>query len=594
MTENGSMSIEVVRGEMQPWSDYTSSEPAASGPALLALLSDVLADAAPASGNALLIGPHDGAVIDAVADRSGQVTVLVRSVSDAERIAAELAAKPSGNVTVVAGALDGFELAAHGAFDLVVAADGLDRTLGADSVDLDWPQRLAIVAGLATEASLVIVACQNEASLLNLLDRRPASERHGDDEWRPIYQDPRRPASPSQFVTALSAGGLTPAAVYATFGRLGDPQTLIDLEAAAAVTPGTLSASLAAAALESAGTPLLAPVTDGLDNVIRAGLLGAMAPGWLAVCGAHGRTLYGRIPGSTAVVAADLDSADHTWRIELTDTASAEESATSVGEAAGEQAVAVSMAVLPATVPDAESVEQVLFRLAAAEDVPAFRSVAGRIGDWMRRQSELEPDRIVCLDDLFVDGDGFALGTAALVATMPERSSDLRAATWYRFQDRLLRAHRRHPWPPWAIGDDLVTIWLGMAGWSGADNATPDGLAVRGRELADAVAVVIGGPAAGPEAPGDPAADLRTALADAAAARTELFELTGHVAGLERALGHRDRQLKARAKVIHDQRQDLVQMRGYRVHQAMKLARKAGRIRDPRAFAEAVMRRILK
>ncbi len=591
MADNGSTSIEVVRGEMQPWSDYTEQQPPASGPVLLRLLDDVLPDAA----TALIIGPHEAAVIEAVAARSARVTVLVRSVSDAATLAETV---PTSNVTVITGALDGLELAEHGAFDVVVAADGLDRVLGADSDDLDWPQRLDIIARLAAGASLAVIACENEASLLNLLDRRPASERHGDDEWRPIYQDPRRPASPSQFTDALTRAGLPAARLYATFGPAGRPQALLDIAAAASATLGSPSAAAAVAALEAAArtTPLLASITDGTDGVIRAGLLGAMAPEWLALCdrngavgntaasngagGDRGAELYVRMPGGAAVVSANLRAADgrQAWHIDRSKIGP-------LGDMLG--AVMASPARVPAEVPHTESVERLLFRLAAAEDVPAFRALAGRLGEWLRRQNAIAPEQVVCFDDLFLDGDAFAWGFNALATTLPERGDDLVAAAWYRFQDRLMHQHRRHPWPPWTVGDDLVIIWLGMSG----DEAPSE--TARGRELADAIAGVLGFAPIG-DAESDPEVDLRTALADAAEARTQLFEMAGQVFGLERTISYRDRQLKSREKVIRTLRRDLTSIRALGVYQFVKKARKASRIRDPRKLMAAVKRRLPK
>ena len=233
MSDNGSASIGVVRGEMQPWTDYTEAEPPATGLVLLRLLDDVL----PAAGHVLLLGPHDRVVVDAVLARSEKVTLLLRSVSDAEAFK-----NASPALTVLSGALDGLADGGHGPFDAVLALDGLDRLLGADSDDLDWAGRLALVARLAAGAGHVIIAAENEASLINLLDRRPAGERHGDDEWRPVYDDPARPVSPAQFRAALDRAGLAPDRLYAAFGPAADPRALLDVEVAAvAVTPGTPS-----------------------------------------------------------------------------------------------------------------------------------------------------------------------------------------------------------------------------------------------------------------------------------------------------------------------------------------------------------------
>src|SRR5262249_4527422 len=125
---------------MQPWTDDTNPPPADRGVALLRLLDDVL----PPARSALVLGPHDRAVLETVTARSEKVTLLLRSVSDAQTFETEMP-----GLNVVAGGLDGFVDARPGPFDVVIAADGLDRLLGADSTDLDWAARLGLVAKVA-------------------------------------------------------------------------------------------------------------------------------------------------------------------------------------------------------------------------------------------------------------------------------------------------------------------------------------------------------------------------------------------------------------------------------------------------------------
>src|SRR4051812_24527396 len=157
--------IEIVRGEIQPWTDYASYRRPAGGPALLALLADLL----PATAERTLIaGPHSQEVIELASSRTAHLTVLVRSVSDAVELRSAVAAQ---HVTVVAGALDGLD-GLDGLdtepFDVVLAADGLDRVLGYDSPALSWPQRAASLKRLATPGALVLVAVENEFSLIAL------------------------------------------------------------------------------------------------------------------------------------------------------------------------------------------------------------------------------------------------------------------------------------------------------------------------------------------------------------------------------------------------------------------------------------------
>jgi len=81
--------VQIVRGEIQPWTDYTGYRAPAGGEPLLALLDDLL----PASATRVLIaGPHALPLIELVAGRSAALTVLVRSVSDAQELRAAIPA----------------------------------------------------------------------------------------------------------------------------------------------------------------------------------------------------------------------------------------------------------------------------------------------------------------------------------------------------------------------------------------------------------------------------------------------------------------------------------------------------------------------
>ena len=526
MTDSAQDPAEIVRGEIQPWTDYAGDRHPAGGATVLALLDDLLPVTAARS---LIAGPHGRDVIELVAARSASLTVLVRSVSD--------------------------------------AADGLDRVLGADSPALDWPARAAELLRLATPAALVVVGVENAFALTGLFDRRPADARHGDQEWRPLHDDPARPASPAQVTAALGADRL-----YAAFDEAGRSHTLLDVDAAARARPGRPGARLAVAGLaaSAAHVPLLAPVADGAEQAARAGLLGAVAPGWLAVRGPGGRTHTGYAASAGGVLTADLD--DDGWSLAVRPAAAGSAAASADTPAATPVAgLTFDSALVPARLPDTDSVETSLFRLAAAEDVPGFRAFAARLGAWA------DPDGLICLDDVYPAGDGFTRGVSGWRAQAGDGTPELLAAAWHRFRDRLLRAHRRHPWPPWmAGGDDLVAAWLAMSGVE----ATAAVLK-RGREVADLIAER---PTAEP--------DVRAVLAAAEADRVRAVELAGKVFGLERTLRFRDQSLRTREQQLRTVRDELRRLRGSPAMKLYEVTRKVAKIRHPRQFARAVKRRL--
>jgi len=545
---------------MQPWTDRTDDRPA---------LAALLADALPGDRRTLIVGPHSLPLISAVLDRTSDATILVRSVSDAEDLAAEF----GDRLQVVAGALDGM---ASGPFEVVVAADGLDRVLGYDSGDLTWTERLQALTALAAPDAVVVLGLENEFSLVNLLDSRPADERHGDDEWRPLHNDSTRPVSVGQLESALP----WTAHIYADFGS----RTFVAADVAAAARPGELPTRLATDALDARDVPLLSPVADGVDSAARAGLLPAIPTGWIAIAGIRAaHDLYAQ----TGPAVLTADQVPDGWRTTI-----------AASPAVDTTTPAFDAGVVPAEVPGGVSVESVLVRLAAAEDVPAFRKLAAELGEWAA------DSRIVLRwDDVVIDGDTFAHGVSPWVTAEPTGKADLLAAAWYRFHDRLVGGHRRHPWPPWMVGDDLVSTWMGMSGIELPESVqatSPDtpsasvAHVARGKELAAALADVL-------RTRDDEAVDLRTALADAEQARQELLELKGHVFGLERTLGFRNKAMKTRENRIRELRTQLQKVtadhnriRGSRTYAISRVIFHAGQIRKPRVVARKLSRRLRK
>ncbi|GAA0571174.1 hypothetical protein GCM10009534_01230 [Kribbella sandramycini] len=534
---------------MQPWTDHTSPQPA-----LAALLADVL----PANRRTLVLGPHSSLQLESVLVHSSDVTVLVRSVSDAESLAESF----GPNLQVIAGALDGLQAAP---FEVIVATDGLDRVLGYDSAELTWSERLAAVHALATPDAVVVLALQNEFSVLNLLDRRPDHLRHGDTDWTPLHDDDTRPVSVDQFTAALP----WPATVYADYAA----HTLIDTTVAATARPGHLPTRLAIEALEASPTPLLAAPTESVESASRAGLLAAIPTTWLAIC---------NTPTPQAIYTPTLKatSTTHGWQI------------TSAPIDPTPSGVYFDPTVVPVTIPDGVTVETTLLRLAAAEDVPAFRKLAAQLGEWATSSNLL-----LRWDDVVLTGDTFTHGVSGWVNPEPVDKADLLAAAWLRFHHRLIDNHRRHPWPPWMVGDDLVSAWLAMSGIDPvpatpataphAESIAADQLA-RAKELTAALSAAL-------ETQDHSDPDLRTALADAARARHDLHELQGHVFGLERTLNFRNKALKTRENRIRELRAqvqkataDRTKLHGSRTYALARQVARVAQLRKPRKLKKAL------
>ncbi|HZX06703.1 hypothetical protein, partial [Kribbella sp.] len=349
--------------------------------------------------------------------------------------------------------------------------------------------------------------------------------------------------------------------------------------------PGELPTRLAVAAVEQTDVPLLSPAHEGTDTAARAGLLAAIPTGWLAVVGAQpAHDIYTETAGTVLTADQTLTGWDTTTTGEPIQNPSAPGAVLSYDPA-----------VVPSTISSGTSVESVLFRLAAAEDVPGFRKLAAELGDWVT-----ESRVVLRWDDVVYDGESFAHGVSGWVAQDCVKKEDLLAAAWYRFHERLVGQQRRHPWPPWMVGDDLVSAWLGMSGVEAPEQTqatSPDtppaasAQVARGKEIAQALDEVLGTRTG--------VVDVRTAVAEAEAAKHELFELKGHVYGLERTLGFRNKAMKTRENRIRELRIQVQKLtaaheriRGSRTYAVSRVMFHAAQVRKPKVVARKLVRRI--
>lgn len=541
MTEQQN-SVRPVPGEMRPWSDFDGEIGAMGGATVKRWLSEVL----PTGGRWLIVGPHDEHVVTMAADRADSFTLLCRSASDAESIHARLP-RP---FDIVAGSLDGVPIA-DGPYDVIVAADGLDRVLTPDSLDLSWVQRLRLIDGLAGPDAVIVLGLSNEFGVSTLLDARVARDRHGDEEWRPLHSDLTRPCSSIQLREAMTKIGRAPTGQWVTFGPNAGPSLIAEVSTTNAARPGHLVATVAAQAAGTTTSKLLAQPNEAIVSASRAGLLASVADGFLLVTGDRAGT-----PTGEAYYAVGKDE----WVARLDHTE--EQSAWVVTGSDGREVRS----------PDAPTVESELRALAEREAVPAFREYAARLGRWVTDAHLTMP---VAFDRLVPDGQFFAPVTTS--ETTAELSPEAAlAGGWFRFQDRLVREHRRHPWPPWVLGPELVAIWSSMAGVPLDDSHLSAGR-VSADLLADPQPLVV---------------HTRTALADQEELVRQLSEAKGHIFGLERTIGFRDKQLLTRERRIHKLHQDLKHVEKVRAHPAYKAAKQAMKLRDPEKVVVVVKGRI--
>ncbi|NNG40186.1 hypothetical protein HJ588_13015 [Flexivirga sp. ID2601S] len=568
MTEPDATTLEVaptmpavVRGTMQdPWSDYSGRSYAAGGPLLESVVQRLGLGAA---DRVLIVGPHSPALVSAVAAATDSTpTVLVRGTPDATALASQgLPAE------VVAGSLDGFVESAPEPFSVVVALDGLDRVLSYDSEPLPFDDTLRLLLGLATPDARVAFTHAYDAAPVNVLDARPAKDRHGDDEFRAFHADPTRPTTAEGLlalvatVTGDAAGDLV-----AVFGPTAAPRLL------ASGAPETLDQAppaITGYAIDAAHAhrrPLLAQPDELIRTLARGRRLADAADGGLVLLGTSADFDLARVsPDGTLVIgefddttgnlavlsAADVRSAewpdDAATEVEERDTAQPSEtahylSAQTAPQRDADARVDIDPELVPPQLHLTATVEDLFVDQATAGDVPAFRELAQAVGAYVQSVPVTER-RVITFDNLHVTGRDFAPGADGARWTESVGTTDALAAAFWLLQDRLRREHVRQPWPDHVQGEALVGMWVEMA--SGAEPAREE--IAQARALADAIG------RSRPQ-PSGTVPDLRTAFADAAQARRELAEAQGHIFGLERTIGFRDKQLRTREQVIRNMR----------------------------------------
>lgn len=533
--------VALIGGEMVTWTDDDLSRDRipAGGPLLLELLKRAL----PQGARVLVAGPHQTALVDEIVAGSRHVTLLLRSVPDAEAAAARHPDSPV--LSVVCGGLDKFT--AEQSYDAIVALDGMDRLGSADGADLSWAEGLTRLTRMLGPEGLLLFASENELGVHRLVD--PFTGRDdGDNEWRPAFgYDATRPADPDALSAALGREGLSVQGRYAGYPLPRTPAALIGLarfEDAAGLVGTLVSASCAQG---YADREVLADPRRLARDVLRTGLGGRLAPQWFMVARRSGPA----VAAMPEILVADNEQG-RVWEVSRDGAGHVRRPLDTTPWASGR--VSREVPTSPQAVPSGITLEELLLEVCAHEDLPRLRELLRSFAGWLVRQEpEIRP--FATTDNVVFDGVRFAVLSPGMRLSEPVPVELALARILRGFAVRLIAGGYRHPWPDWQGIDSMVLIWLSMAG-----HAVDRSVAKSAIALEAEITAALRGLTAEEEAElaatlaaGDVRVEIRgqrELRAESDRLRRELEAAAGHAEGLRRTLDRRDEVLAEREKQL--------------------------------------------
>ncbi len=458
-----------VGGEMFAWSDRDPQRSFALPRG--AVLRHLLGQYAGPGRRVLVAGPHADEVVVALADTGASVCWLLRSLIDAEN-----AARNHSRVTVLAGAA--VKLDAGEKFDLVVAADGVERLNSAEGEQMSAAQLIDRLAEAVQPSGVLLLVHDNRLGVHHTVRLEPGARERLDSEWYPAEDenDTQRPASQEQLTARLAEAGLTVGAAYAAFPEPSAPTVLIGEgllgEVTSPLRPRLGTALSQAFASAFRGRPVLSDPRRLVNRALRAGAEGTVAPAWLIIA---------RAPGADDAPAIDrhellIGDARGTFAYEVSSAAG--QVRTTVLQPLEEPTERAGL--LRISEPEAPGadvgfvLEEHLLHLAATSDLRRMRTELAAYDTWLRAQAPdgvlNGPVALAGLADVFVTEAGPSLLPTRWAPIEPVSVDTVEIRAVWQFAVQLITSGQPHPWPIISNAVDLTAIMLGMVGLGvGAD-----------------------------------------------------------------------------------------------------------------------------
>ncbi|GIE98366.1 hypothetical protein [Paractinoplanes rishiriensis] len=439
--------IRLIGGEMPAW---TETRPPAGG-----ALGAYLADQLPAGLNVLVAGPHEDALIDALAGRTA-VTCLVRSQPEAIALHARGRDVLCGSIAKLTDA---------DRWDVVVALDGLDRLCSVEGPQFDWAESLLALKRALRPGGTLLLAVENELGVHRLVDPAAATSAQDDSAWRPLGEyDTTRPGNPTRLAARLAAEGLAVDWLAAAWPTPQSPTMIATPNALQDGPAGALAAAAASAVGAAyAARSVLSDPRRLTAAAIRAGVGPEFAASWLVAAHLAPR------PAATLALPPVL--------------LSTRPAPAGPGRAGGEAVVEVApgpdgvwvrrvvgggpqgdVPGLAGPLPPGRLLEELLLGACLRHDLPVLRRL---LTGWTAALPEVGADNVVVHRDAY----------ACLDPGVPAQPDVL-----HRFAGTLIDGGYHHPWP---AASDVPALTDLLRAAAGLPDDAPDAPMVAGPPLPD-------------------------------------------------------------------------------------------------------------
>ncbi|SNY72637.1 Methyltransferase domain-containing protein [Paractinoplanes atraurantiacus] len=407
---------------------FTEDRPSAGG-VLLGYLTEQVPDGA----EVLVAGPHDAALIDALAARA-TVTCLLRSQPDAIGL-------ESRGVRVLCGSL---AKVTDESYDVVVALDGLERLCSVEGPQLDWVESLRALHRLLRPGGTLLLAVENELGVHKLVDPSSSTASQADSAWRPLGEFDTKPGNPGRLAGRLAAEGLAVDWLGAAWPvpheptLIATPNALQDgpADALAAVTAGAAGRAYAEKSVLSDPRRLAAAA-------VRGGLGPELASAWLVV--AH------RAPRPAAALSLPPVLIGDGPVVELAPGRDGVWTRRVLHEVPGRD-----LSALNGPLPRGRLLEELLLAACLRHDLPIVRRL---LTGWTSAHPGAAADNVVVHEDNYT-----VPSFSVLDPSVPPQTDVIR-----RFAQTLIGGGYAHPWPAAVDVPTLTSILHAAAGLPGDD-----------------------------------------------------------------------------------------------------------------------------